>query len=227
MLDIEKLETLFSLEGPAKKTFNSLCSTILAKRRTVDYCFEYFKKYKQKKNLELALYYATKEFDFINKEINHNLFNRYVFRCIFYSLVGNNVSRIDNLKEVMLELFPDELSKHTNDPKSFNFKKLCKEFPNKKITSILQAFFDDHHGFTRIQKLRNQMAHSTIDNILMNDPGLDEEHECFINPDFTLSGRKEGVADFAMSLNELLSKIEEQIFNCLITNGKDCFKVSV
>jgi hypothetical protein len=39
---------------------------------------------------------------------------------------------------------------------------------------------------------------------------------------YTLSGQQEAIADFAKNLNELLLKIEEQIFNCLLTHGKDC-----
>ena len=124
----------------------------------------------------------------------------------------------------MLELFPDKLNKYINNPKSFSFKKLCEEFPDRKITAVLQAIVDDHHSFTKVQKLRDQMVHSTIDNILDNDPMLDEEDDYFVKPDFTLSGKKEDVADFAKSLNELLFKIEEQIFNCLMTYGKDCLK---
>jgi hypothetical protein len=122
----------------------------------------------------------------------------------------------------MLELFPDKLDKYTDDRKSFSFKKLCEDFPGTIITSILQAIFDDHQSFVKIQNLRNQMEHSTIDNILHNDPMLDEEDDFSITPDFRLSEKEEGVADFAKSLNELLSKIEEQIFSCLITHGKDC-----
>jgi len=217
MLNIEHLEAVFDFKKPR---IRDICNTILARRKNATYCCEYFNRYDQKHKLQRVLHKAQ-ESNLIGQEFDYNIFNRSILRCVFYSLVNNNVSRIDNLRDVMLELFPDELSKYTDDPKSFNFKKLCDDFPNKKITSILQGILDDHHGFTRIQKLRNQMAHSTIDNILMNDPGLDEEDECFINPNFTLSGRKEGVADFAISLNELLSKIEDKVFDCLMTHGKD------
>ena len=99
---------------------------------------------------------------------------------------------------------------------------MCEEFPDRKITAVLQKTFDDHKSFTKVQKLRDQMAHSTIDNILDNDPMLYEEDDCFVKSDFTLSGKKEDVADFAKSLNELLLKIEEKVFNCLMTYGKDC-----
>ena len=114
------------------------------------------------------------------------------------------------------------MNKYINDPKSFSFKKLCEEFPNKNITSALQNVFDDHHSFTKVQKLRDQMAHSTIENILINNPMLHEEDDFFVNSDFTLSGREESIAEFGKNLNELLFKIEEQIFNCLMTHGTNC-----
>jgi len=119
-------------------------------------------------------------------------------------------------------LLPDELGKYRDDPKSFSFNKLCEEFPGKNITLVLQAIFVDHHSFIKVKKLRERIQHSTIDSIFINDPALHEEDDYLINPDFTLSGNKEDVAFFAKSLNELLSKIEEKIFNCLMTYGKNC-----
>ena len=219
-LEIERLETTFGFKKP-NIPLRSLYNTILARMKNANYCCEYFNRYYQKNKVQKALY-DVKEPDLIGQEFDYNIFNRPIFRCVFHSLVSNNVSRIDNLEKVMLELFPDELNKYLSDPKSFSFKKLCEDFPNKNITSILQAIFDDHQSFTKVQRLREQMVHSTIDNILGNDPMLDEEDKCFINPDFSHSGKKEVVADFAKSLNELLSKIEEKVFNCLMTYGKDC-----
>ena len=222
MLDIERLETAFGFKKP-NISLRSLHDTILARTKNANYCCEYFNRYYQKHTVQNALY-NTKEPDLVGQGFNYNIFNRSIFRCVFYSLVGNNVSRVDNLEKVILELFPEELDKYSSDPKSFSFKKLCEDFPCKKITLILQAIFGDHPGFTRIQALRQQIAHSTIDNILINDPNLHEEDDYYIHPDYTLSEKKEGVADFSKSLNELLFKIEEQIFNCLMTYGKDCLK---
>jgi hypothetical protein len=219
-LEIERLETTFGFKKP-NIPLRSLYNTILARMKNANYCCEYFNRYYQKQKVQKALYDA-KEPDLIVQGFNYNIFNRYIFRCVFHSLVSNNVSRIDNLEKVMLELFPDELNKYLSDPKSFSFKKLCEDFPNKNITSTFQSIFEDHHSFTKVQRLRDQMAHSTIDNILDNDPMLDEEDDYFVKPDFTLSGKKEIVADFAKSLNELLLKIEEKVFNCLMTYGKDC-----
>ncbi len=222
MINIEKLETLFSLKDPAKDSFNCLCSTILAKRKNVDYCFEYFKRYKQKNNLDQALHIAGREFGLIGKGFNYNLFNRSMLRCIFYSLVSNNVSRVDNLEGIMLILFPNELKSYAEKPNSFSFQELCDKFSNSNLTLALKPILIDNHGFTNIQNLRNQMEHSTIDNILENDPLLDDEDDYFVNSKLTLSGGKESVADVAESLNELLLKIEEKVFNCLMTYGKDC-----
>ncbi len=218
MLNIERLEAAFDFKKPR---IRNICNTILARRKNANYCCEYFKRYDQKHEVQQVLYTATVS-NLIGQGFDYNIFNRSILRCVFYSLVSNNVSRIDNLEEMMLELFPDELNKYTNDPKSFSFKKLCEEFPNKNITSALQDIFDEHHSFRKVQKLRDQIEHSTIDNILDNDPMLDEENDCFIKPDFTLRGEKEDVADFAKSLNELLMKIEDQVFNCLMIHGKDC-----
>lgn len=222
MINIEKMEILFSLKDPAKDSFNCLCSTILTKRKNVDYCFEYFKRYKQKNDLDTALYIARRELDLIGKGFNYNLFNRSMLRCIFYSLVGNNVSRVDNLEGIMLILFPNELESYAENPKSFSFQELCGKFSNSNFTLALKPILIDNHGFTNIQKLRNQMEHSTSDNILENDPLIDDEDDCFVNSKLTLSGEKESVVDFAKSLNELLFKIEEQVFDCLMTHGKDC-----
>lgn len=218
MLNIEHLEAAFDFKKP---NIRNICNTVLARRKSARYCCEYFSRYDQKQKVGRMLHTAI-ESNLIDQEFDYNIFSRAILRCVFYSLVINNVSRIDNLEEVILELFPDELSKYTTDPKSFSFKKLCKEFTDKNITSVLQNIYVDHHSFTKVQKLRNQMAHSTIDNILDNDPMLDEEDDYFVKPDFTLSGKKESVADFAKSLNELLLKIEEEVFNCLMTYGKDC-----
>jgi len=220
MIDIEKLEAIFGFKKP-NIALRSLCSTISAKMKNANYCCEYLSRYDQKLKVRDALR-AAKELDLIGQGFEYNIFNRSMLRCVFYSLVGNNVSRIDNLEDVIFVLFREKLEKYVSDRKSFSFQKLCEDFPGKNITSVLQAILDDHQGFTRIQRLRNQMAHSTIDDILSNNPMLDEEDDCFINPNFTLSGKKEDVIDFAKSLNELLSKIEEQIFNCLMTHGKDC-----
>jgi hypothetical protein len=219
-LEIDKLEAKFGFNKPVILLRN-LYTTILARKKNANYCCEYFNRYYQKRKIQDALY-AAKEPDLIGQGFDYNIFNRSLFRCVFYSLVSNNISRIDNLEELMLELFPDELSKYSGDAKSFSFKKLCEDFPDKNITSVLQTIFTDYYSFRKVQKLRDQMAHSTIDNILDNDPMLDEEDDFFITPDFTLSGKKEGVADFAKSLNELLSKIEDKVFNCLMTHGKDC-----
>ncbi len=219
-LEIEKLETKFGFKKP-NRPLRNLYETILARKKNANYCCQYFNRYLQKHKVQKALYYSE-DSDLIDQGFNYNIFNRSILRCVFYSLVGNNVSRIDNLEEVMLELFPEELSKYTNNHKSFSFKKLCEEFPDRNITAVLQKTFDAHKSFTKVQKLRDQMAHSTIDNILDNKPMVDEEDDCYVNKDFTLSGEKESVADFAKSLNELLLKIEEKIFNCLMTYGKDC-----
>jgi len=218
MLNIEHIEAAFDFKKPK---IRNIFETILARRKNANYCCEYFKKYEQKHKVGQVLRQAI-ESNLIDQEFEYNIFSRAILRCVFYSLVNNNVSRIDNLEEVMLELFPDELSKYANKPKSFSFKKLCEEFPDRKITAVLQQTFDDHKSFTKVQRLRDQMAHSTIDSILVNDPMLYEEDDCFVQSDFTLSGKKESVADFAKSLNELLLKIEEKVFNCLMTYGKDC-----
>ena len=219
-LEIEKLETIFGFDKP-NKPLRNLYDTILARKKIANYCCEYFNRYYQKQKVQKALY-DVKEPDLIGQGFNYNIFNRSILRCVFHSLVSNNVSQIDNLEKVMLELFPDELGKYRDDPKSFSFKKLCEEFPDKNITLVVQTIFYDHQSFIKIKRLREHIQHSTIDNILINDPGIHEEDEYFINPDYTLSGEKEFVADFAKSLNELLLKIEEKVFKCLMTYGKDC-----
>lgn len=169
MLNIECLEAVFDFKKPR---IRDICDTILARRKNATYCCEYFNKYDQKDDVQRVLF-TTPESNLIGQGFDYNIFNRSILRCVFYSSVINNVSRIDNIEEVMLELFPDELSKYKNDRKSFSFKKLCEDFPNKNITSVLQTIFTDYYSFTKVQKLRDQMAHSTIDNILVNDPLLD------------------------------------------------------
>jgi hypothetical protein len=218
MLNIEYLAAVFGFKKPQIK---HIYSTILARRKNADYCCEYLNRYDQKLKVQEALI-AAKVHDLFSKGFDYNIFNRSILRCIFYSVVSNNISRIDNLEEMMLELFPDDLVKYTNNPKSFSFKKLCEEYPNKYITSALIVIFEKHLGFGKVQKLRNQIEHSTLNNILDNDPMFDEEDDCFIKSDFTLSGEKEDLADFAKSLNVLLFEIEEQIFDCLMTHGKNC-----
>jgi len=219
-LEIDKLEAKFGFKKP-NNPLRNLYETILARKKNANYCCEYLNRYHQKRKVQKALY-DSKELDLIEQGFNYNIFNRYILRCVFYSLVSNNVSRIDNLERIMLELFPDELGKYRDDPKAFSFKKLCEEFPGKNITLVLQAIFVDHHSFTKVKKLRERIQHSTIDGIFINDPGLHEEDDYFINPDYTLSGQKEAVDCFAKNLNGLLLKIEEQIFNCLMTHGKEC-----
>ena len=219
-LEIERLEAKFDIKKPSIP-LRSVYNSILARKKNANYCCDYFNRYCQKQRIQTALYKAQ-EPDLIGHGFDYNIFNRPLFRCVFHSLVSNNISRIDNLEKVMLELFPNELDKYVDDVKSFSFKKLCDDFPDERIALVVQAIFDDHQSFTKIQNLRDQMAHLTIDNILSNDPMLDEEDDLFVNADFTLSGRRESVADFAKSLNELLFRIEEQIFNCLMTHGKDC-----
>ena len=221
-LDIDKLEATFCLKGP-NKSLRSLYNTILARKKNANFCCEYFKRYLHKHKVQKALY-DSKEPDLIVQGFSYNIFNRSILFCVFYALVSNNVSRIDNLESIFLELFRDELRKYANNPKSFSFKKLCEDFPDRKITAVLQKTFNYHKSFTKVQKLRDQMAHSTIDNILDNDPMLYEEDDYLIDPDYTLSGEKEDVVDFAKSLNELLLIVEEQVFNCLMTHGKDCLK---
>jgi hypothetical protein len=215
MLNIEHLEAVFGFRRPR---IREICNTILARKKNANYCCEYFNRYKHKRQVQEAI---KGDPDLMGQGFDYNIFNRSILRCIFHSLVSNNISRVDNLEEMILELFPEELNKYTNDPKSFSFKKLSDEFPNKNITSALQDIFNYRSNFSKIQKLRDQMEHSTIDNILGNDPMLDEEDDCFIKPDFTLSGEREDVTDFAKNLNELLVKIEEKIFDCLMTHGKN------
>lgn len=221
-LEIDRLEAKFGFKKP-NIYLRSLHETILARKKIANYCCEYFSRYNQKPKIRKALYYF-KEHDLIEQGFDYNIFNRSILRCVFYSLVSNNVSRIDNLEEVILELFRDELGKYRDDPKSFSFKKLCEEFPDKNITLTLQKIFVDHLSFTKVKRLREKIQHSTIEGIFINDPGIHEEDDYFINPDYTISGQKEGVVDFAKSLNELLLKIEEQVFDCLMTYGKDCLK---
>jgi hypothetical protein len=222
MIDIEKLEAVFGFEKPNIHLRN-LCDTILAKKKNANYCCEYFNRYDHKKKVQAVLNKAKAPL--IGQGFDYNIFNRSILRCVFYSLVSNNVSRIDNLEEIMLVLFPEELEKYSDDHKKFSFKKLCKEFPDRKISSVLQAIFDGECEFPKIQNLRDQIAHSTIDGIISNDALVHDEDDYFIDGKHTLSGEREKVADFVKSLNELLLKIEEQIFNCLLTHGKDCLQI--
>jgi len=220
MLNIEHIEVAFDFKKPK---IRNICETILARRKNASYCCEYFNRYNHKHKVQQALY-AAREIDLIGQGFDYNIFNRSMFFCVFYSLVGNNVSRIDNLEDIMLVLFPEELKKYGSDRKLFSFQRLCEDFPGKNITSVLQIILEDHQGFSRIQNLRNQITHSTIDGVINNDTFVHDEDDYFINDKYTLSGGRERVADFAKSLNELLYKIEEQIFNCLMTYGKDCLK---
>jgi len=220
MIDIEQLEKAFGFKNP-HRALRDLYNTIIAKRKDADYCYEYLNRYGHRRKVQDVLYMYG-EPDLVGQGFDYNIFNRSMLRCVFYSLVSNNVSRIDNLEEIMLVLFPEELEKYSDDHKKFSFKKLCKEFPDRKISSVLQAIFDGEREFPKIQNLRDQIAHSTIDGIISNDALVHDEDDYFIDRKHTLSGEREKVADFAKSLNELLLKIEEQIFNCLLTHGKDC-----
>lgn len=219
--NIEKITKSFAINHKQERTFNCLCHTIIAKRNNAIYCYEYFKRYKQKKAFQRALHFASKEFPccLTDSEFDYNIFNRSNFRCIFYSLVGNNISRIDNLEKVMFVLFPDDLIRYS-DQKVFSFDALCKDFQNTKITDALIPLFGKYSGLKNIQTLRNQMAHASMDDILKNDGLLHDEDTFEVNPSFTLSGNKEDIINFSERLNGLLFDIENTLFNCLLTHGK-------
>ena len=107
MIDTEKLEEVFEKVEAAfdfkkpKIALRSLFSTILAKMKNADYCCEYLNRYKQKHQVQNALYTARelRKLNLIGQGFDYNIFNRSLLRCVFYSLVGNNVSRIDNLDQ--------------------------------------------------------------------------------------------------------------------------------
>lgn len=147
-----------------------------------------------------------------------------MFRCVFYSLIGNNVSRIDNLEEIILILFHQDLKNKYEDRKKFSFQAICKEIPKANISIKMQSLLDNNRGFKNIQSLRNQIAHASIEDILDHDPLLYDEDVFFVNPAFTLSETKEDIIKFSENINGLLKKIEDEIFNCLISYGKNCLK---
>jgi hypothetical protein len=222
--NVEKIETSLNLQGRHKNIFKCLCDTIIAKRKNAEYCYEYLKRYKQKKEIQKALYFASENCLYLaGNEFDYNVFNRSIFWCVFYSLIGNNISRIDNLEGVMFELFPQKLSRY-DDRKEFSFYVLCKDFPEANIATILKPLFAKHSGLKNIQKLRNQMIHASVEDILHNDTLLHEEDAFYVNQNFTLSGNTENVIEFSRQLNDLLIEIENNLFVCLLNYGQDCLK---
>ncbi len=225
MLDIDSIVNIFELQLSAQRTLRTLYSTLEVKRRNVDYCLEYFRRCVHKNFVNQALYsYNSTGLNLITEDFDYNLFNRPILNCVFYSLIGYNVSRIDNLEKIIILLFPTELQQYNDDRKTFSFAKLCSQFDSTNLIEILKPILTSNGNFKNIQELRNQMEHSSTENILINDTLCYNESDFFVDERFTLSTQKEHIVDFAQNLNVLLSTIEKELFRGIIAFGKDCLR---
>jgi len=199
-----------------KNKFNMLC-----------YCVGYSIEAEQKLKV-IQLKYSQHQGDCISFPVGY--FNRYAIYCNVFTLISLTTSIIDNIKDLLWEIYFNELntiykkltsSEKSLEKKQFKTSLFFKILDETIIGIILNKYLINNRDFKRIISLRDQFNHSNFDKILTSD---EDFHTFFIREDYAPIGKAMPLSGYSQFVYYSISTMLSEVFGCISEHPKDCIK---